>query len=90
MITLIPDNPVTNVLDGLVTVAKVIAVGALDGMPGLNRSQIAYGLQEPICGRLDRPPADGSGVGHELIHHFPLLNHQGERVGNGGILHMAR
>ena len=35
LLTLIPDNPVTDVMDGIVTAAKIIALGALDGMPGL-------------------------------------------------------
>lgn len=35
LLNFIPDNPVTDVLDGVVTVAKQLAVGALKGLEGL-------------------------------------------------------
>ncbi|MEP0545555.1 MAG: caspase family protein [Rhodothermales bacterium] len=35
LLNLVPDNPVTDVLDGVVTVAKLLAVGALSGLSGL-------------------------------------------------------
>ncbi|WP_412069607.1 caspase family protein [Rubrivirga sp. IMCC43871] len=41
LLTLVPDNPVTDALDGIVTVAKLLAVGVLEGLDGLRAMQPA-------------------------------------------------
>ena len=46
LLNFIPDNPVTDVLDGVVTVAKQLAVGALGGLGGLQSMRPGGAFQQ--------------------------------------------